>query len=224
MVLSWPELTEFWREKKPSTRTVLMVLFAVSSVFEFARMGYPVNALPPMNQQAVELLEGVKKAPGTTVLDLPFCVAGGNGICTTEQCPNYPLSVITEELRQWHEKNVYGVYQSRMTPGLCQIYNREPYVRWFDAWRWNRCFTPSEWGQFCEYTAQHPELSAVLLYADVWSAAGTPACLADFAAHLGNPLAEAGVFTGPSRQEHGVRPTRLFRFNPQCMSGSKQLR
>jgi hypothetical protein len=215
-VLAWPELFQFLKERWSKTLVALLAVFALSSFLEAGQLIYPVNAMPPLDPHAKAMLEDIKRSPGTSVLDLPFCVAGGNGVCTYQECPNYPASIMPLELRQWHEKKVYGLYESRMSVGDCEIYNRNPYRSWFQAWRQNRCFTPPEWTDFCQYLGRHSELSAVMLYADIWSAAGTPSCLSQFVHFMGAPLDEAEVFSAPTRGGDGAHPTRIFRFAPRC--------
>jgi hypothetical protein len=216
IVLAWPELKDFWVRRKSVKLIAATAVFGLFSVLEAGWLIYPVNAIPPLDPHVVAMLEDIKRSPGSAVLDLPFCVAGGNGICTYQQCPNYPRSTLGMELRQWHDKKVYGLYESRTSPSDCEIYDRKPYRSWFQAWMQNRCFKPQEWDDFCGYLGQHSELSAILLYADIWNAAGRSDCLSQFVAHLGMPLDEGEAFSGPSRGGKGVNPTRIFRFAPRC--------
>ncbi len=220
MVLCWPEFQawakEVWARRTPRTFKWI-ALFITLTVLEFSVMLTPVSTLPDMPAQTVQLLEDIHKAPGTSVLDLPFCHAGGNNMCTEQQCPNYPTSTVGGCLRLWHDKSVYGIYQSRLVWGHCDAYNRAPYLGWFDAWREQRCFSNQDWKDFCQHLDQHPELSAVLVYPDIWVGAGTPECLAQFEAHLGQPMAQ-GLFTMDAVRGNQVpRQGRLMRYGTKCL-------
>ena len=173
--------------------------------------------MPPIPPQLEAALHQVNSYPGTTVLDLPFCVAGGNGVCTAEQCPNYPYSTVAQCLRLWHDKKIYGLYQARMTEGLCDIYRRKPYQSWFSAWQQQRCFTDQEWAEFCGYLDQHPELSAIQLYPDIWIGAGQPQCLAQFDAHLGSRLNEVVMPRSPSFGGKWTTSSRILFYPPKCL-------
>jgi hypothetical protein len=222
VVLCWPELTAWARRLFPlrsGPAWVWVGIFAASTLFEsVAAMRAPVSSMPQLSDSATRLLQGVKEAPGTTVLDLPFCLAGGNGVCTPESCPNYPQSTVSGCFRGWHDKKVYGIYAARLIPAQCEYYHQAPYLSWFEAWRTQRCFTEAEWGDFCSYLDQHTELSAVLLYPDIWSGAGTPACLAQFERHLGGPLGQADFANGPVVGDGGAPMSRLIRFGTRCVS------
>ncbi|HUP56440.1 MAG TPA: hypothetical protein VM598_03240 [Bdellovibrionota bacterium] len=216
IALSWPEVKQAWaRSRTPLWRT-LQILFVVSTLLELRWLAHPPNGSAAMPDSARSLLKGVAAQPGTTVLDLPFCVAGGNGWCTGEQCPNYPGSTMAECMRIWHGKKIYGLYQARMSPVQCENYNRVPFLSWFSAWREKRCFTAPEWDQFCDYLDSRPELSAVLLYPEVWSGGQPLECLAEFRARLGPPLAEARLSSSPQRGYGEAGLTRLEHYAPRC--------
>lgn len=227
VVLAWPELRGSFaarlmtKQRQTQGRLkpvgwVLLGLFGVMSVVEFTWLGFPVNMMPPLPAQAAQLMKEVHDAPGSTVLDMPFCVAGGNGVCSWEECPNYPASTLPLCLRTFHDKKIFGLYESRAVDAHCQIYRKQPYQSWFNAWRENRCFTPNEWSDVCHFLDVTPELSSILLYADIWSAAGQPGCLAQFQEHLGQPLGAAVLMSAPTRGGQGTNPTRMFRFAPHC--------
>jgi hypothetical protein len=218
IALSWPELSRIARGLiARAWGKAAVITFAVSSVIELQALLLPVNALPPLPEPARAMLSEVAEAPGTTVLDLPFCVAGGNGICTEEQCPQYPRSIAGLCLRQWHGKKVYGLYHPRMLPDQCEYYRKAPFQSWFQAWRERRCFNPEDWKQFCGYLETRSELSAILLYPEMWEGASKPECLAEFSARLGPPLGSAEIATSATRGGQGTDFTRILRFNPRCL-------
>jgi hypothetical protein len=220
IALCWPEMIRAlsrFRDRHPRRALALLVLFAVSSAFEASRLRTPVSTIPALSSPAAQILEEVRRAPGTTVLDLPFCLAGGNGVCSQMACPNYPSATTGACFRGWHDKRVYGIYASRLVFSQCEVYNRAPYLSWFDAWRTQRCFTEAEWGDFCSYLDQHAELSAVLLYPDIWSGAGSPECLDQFKQRLGPPLGEAQFVGAPVRGDERPVMSRLMRFSPRCV-------
>jgi hypothetical protein len=210
IALSWPELSA-WVRAAWSARMrgaiAFFALFCVSSLAEVAVLRAPVSSTGALPESATHLLEDVRRAPGETVLDLPFCHAGGNGVCSAEQCPNYPESTTGACLRGWHDKSVYGIYASRLVEEQCAPYHQAPYLAWFDAWSKQRCWDEAEWSQFCAYLDGHPELSAILLYPDIWKGAGRPECLAEFTRHLGAPLEQARLDS---------QGARIMRFGTTC--------
>lgn len=219
IVLCWPELSAWVAasfRKRPLAAWALTAAFVVSSTLEMLPLRTPVIAMPPMSAQATHLLEGIKQSKGTTVLDLPFCLAGGNGACTGITCPNYPAATTGACLRGWHDKNVYGASISRLTNEQCEIYKHAPYIDWIHAWRDQRCFSPADWEGFCQYLGAHTELSAVLLYPEIWTAAQDPACLSQFTSHLGPPSEEASLAIQMVRGNEVPQVTRLLRFGTHC--------
>jgi hypothetical protein len=221
VILSWPELVAGWRRALGSRwRTswaTATFCFVVLSGVEMSWLATPVMQSPPMSPELKALLDGIRQAPGSAVLDLPFCATGGNGQCSPEQCPQYPPSLLSQCLRVRHGKKVYGLFQPRMTEAHCEIYHREPYMGWFSAWRENRCFHAGEWKAFCSYLQEHSEISAVVLYPEIWTAASSPACLAEFDRHLGRPMAEASAMALASRGGEGRWPTRVLWFSGRCL-------
>ena len=222
-VLCWPELKAWYesaiktRGKWHKTYRLAFGIFALSSVGELIKLSTPIISMPPMNEGLKTLLAQVHDLPGTTVLDLPFCVAGGNAYCTEEQCPQYPNSTAPATLTGWHDKSVYGVYQARLVPAQCEIYNKPPYTSWFKAWAQDRCFTETEWKDFCAYVSDHKELSAILIYPDIWKAVGRPECLAQFEKVLGRPLSQADFSIGIKRGGEPTGLSRVWRYTPRCM-------
>ena len=223
LVLAWPELSEWvnvrWKNGKMAGFRGILILFILLSGVEASWLAQPIKAMPPLDPTALHLLGEVKKLPGSAVLDLPFCVAGGNGICTAAQCPNYPLSTAGMCLRAWHGKKTYGLYQARMAPQHCDNYGTAPFTSWFKAWGERRCFEPQEWNEFCDYLDHQPELSAVLLYPEIWRGSGSRECLQQFDQHLGSPVNEAVFFLRADPGESGPvgkYPTRLLQFGAKC--------
>jgi len=216
LVLVWPELSA-WARGLWGRRKRWILLFALSSAIEALWLFYPVNEPPTLHASTEKLLADLSQAPGTTVLDLPFCVAGGNGVCTDAQCPQYPRSTVGQCFSGRHGKKVFGLYQSRMTFEQCEIYNKLPYTQWFQAWGQQRCFKPEEWNQFCGFLKEHTELSAVLVYPDIWTPlANDPACVAEFERHLGPTVAEGRFVTDQQRGAKGGHYMRIWRFEPRC--------
>ncbi len=218
IVLAWPELLIFLNRINSKKRKIAIFIFGFLSLVELSWLAHPVNMSPPLSDATQHILDGIRNLPGSTVLDLPFCVAGGNGICSAKQCPNYPGAVLSQCLRTWHDKKVYGLYQSRIVPAHCENYDRAPFLSWFDAWDKQRCFTNVEWKDFCSYLKKHSEISAILLYTGIWKGAGTPECLEKFRKHLGSPVENSSIMTAPTRGGKGKNPSELFWFKNQCQT------
>lgn len=214
ILLAWPEL---WaRFQALRLKWAWAFVFIVILGLELTWLNVPVMSMPPMSTSMVQMLDGIKKTPGTTVLDLPFCVAGGNGICSEKQCPNYPASITPACLRGWHDKKVYGLYASRLMSSDCNYYNQPPYTSWFDAWSTQRCLTSQEWDDLCHYLSEHSEISAVLVYPEIWTALQDPVCLGEFDRRLGAPRGQDSVFTALSRGGEGRQPTRVIWYSGRC--------
>lgn len=217
LALLWPELVKRSREawSKPGFRVALL-LFAVSSLFELRVLATPVTKAPGMSASFQELLQDLRARPGREVLDLPFCVAGGNGVCTDRQCPNYPMAVVGQVLTAWHDKRVYGIYEARLTEAQCGIYDRKPFQGWFEAWRQQRCFQGAEWDDFCAYLDSRAELSAVLVYPGIWRALQDPACRKEFEERLGAPVRESEFVANIERGNTNIFWTSVIWFNARC--------
>jgi hypothetical protein len=83
LVLLWPILLP-WIKSVWMKRRLVSIVFIASSIAEFSFMLTPFSKMPPMPQEAKALFEEIKLREGSTVLDLPFCVAGGNNISTPQ--------------------------------------------------------------------------------------------------------------------------------------------
>jgi hypothetical protein len=224
VVLGWdlftPAIRKIWSQKR-TVGLFAFGLFAVSSLAELSYLRVPVTRMEPLRPEMRELLEGVKATPGTAVLDIPNCTTGANGVCNDPQCPFYPRSTAGLCWHGFHGKQVYGAYQSRMVWSQCDTYNREPYGSWYRAWKENRCFTESDWKGFCSYLDEHTELAAVLVYPDLWSAAGQPDCWSQFEKHLGMPHKTAQYQAIHDRGEGAPELGRISWFSPKCLTPRK---
>jgi hypothetical protein len=221
IALVWPELKAWAKAGGTGNgglkRRLAWGLVGSLALLELSALATPVDMMPPMPRPARALLERVRDLPGDTVLDLPFCVTGGNRGCAPEQCSFFPSSTTGACMHTVHGKKVYGFYQSRMNEAQCDVFRRAPYESWFAAWRDNRCFTAPEWDQFCAYLPTQAGLSAVLVYPEIWSAAAAPACAAEFARRLGPPRGVAGIQLRPTRGGAGEGATRVMWFGPRCL-------
>ncbi len=222
VALTWPELSRWFRERWEAPRAwrgrfrPAFVVFCALSAVELGWLAYPIGIMPPMENSLQTLLARVREAPGTTVLDMPFCTAGGNGVCTGSQCPNYPKSTIGLCMRVWHEKKVYGLYQARMVQAHCENYGKAPFTDWFAAWAANRCFTPREWDGFCGYLESRTELAGILLYPEIWPAVQKSECRAELERRLGQPLGEAPIVLSAHRGGIPKDTGTLRWYAPRC--------
>lgn len=227
IVLCWPELQNFfrknWHSQGQRLKTWSFIFIALSAT-EIARLSLPVLGPAELHPSTAQLLNKIQSTAGSSVLDLPFCVAGGNGVCTVEQCPQYPFSTVGQCFSNWHDKKIYGVYLARLTPAQCEIYNQPPYSDWFTAWRQNRCFSPQEWDHFCAYLDQHTELSALLVYPKIWTAIEDPLCRAEIDRRLGTPEDQGTFFSKPSRDGLGEAPSQVLRYQPRCLQKSLKIK
>lgn len=218
IALSWPELSRWFKSQwnlHPRKFRISVYLFIGFSILESTWLFYPVSMMEPLSTPMVHFLEEIKNSPGTAVLDIPFCLTGGNGICF-HQCNAYPYSTAGACFRQWHDKDVFGIYQSRTVPKQCEIYDSFPFRSWVSAWREQRCFSNMDWESFCRFLEEHSELSAILIYPELWKAAEEPECKKQIEAHLGLPLAESQFFGASSPGGHGKNLLRVIRYPTHC--------
>jgi hypothetical protein len=219
LALFWPTLVKFFSDQWSANRKkarVLTGLFAAMALCEFWTLTLPPQKLPALNEGMLALLEKVKAMPGDTVINFPFCVAGGNGICTSQQCPQYPDSSAPAILTSWHGKKVYGTYQARLVPEQCEIYNRTPYLSWFKAWQQQRCLNGTEWDDFCSYLDQHPETAALMVYPTMWRAFYMDDCRQEWEGRFGKPLERASMMLHKDRTGKGNFPTEVLVYSARC--------
>lgn len=211
VVLAWPELRALAGNER--TRRWIpwaVALFAAIAVLEASVMLRKTGSFPPVPSDVQAMFARIKALPGDTVLTLPFCVAGANGICTAEQCPGYPAATVAHCTRLFHDKKVYGSYTARMSERECDLYRKAPYTGWHSAWRNNHCFNDDDWDGLCKHLASQPGIAAVLVLPDIWKAADEQACASEFVAHLGRPIAEV---TFP---KFAIPSSRVQWYAPRC--------
>ncbi len=194
---TWPDLSRWVRANWSRSRAFqgVSVAFAVLSAIELTALATPIVTLPPLTTEMSQLLASVRALPGSTVLDMPFCVAGGNGACTPEFCAQYPAQTLPLYMTVRHGKKVFGIYQGRMNDQHCAKYRQPPYGSWVEAWHANRCLTSAEWNGLCAYLAGTSEISALMIYPGIWTAAGKPECAQEFDRRLGQPRGRAEIAT-----------------------------
>jgi hypothetical protein len=215
IALAWPQLSAF-AKTLTGKKKYWLVAFAFTSCLEMTWISHPAYEFPKAPDHLLEIMNRIKEAPGDTVLSMPFCTAGANGICAAEQCTDWPNSTIGACLRIWHDKKVFGAYTSRFSQSDCAVYHQAPYYSWFSAWREDRCLTDVEWGEFCSFLKSNPQLSAVLVIPGVWKAAGTEACRQKFKTYLGDPIDSVEFTLHASRGESDTPTTQMHWYPPGC--------
>ncbi len=221
IVLLWPNLLIVWNQivARPKLHRIIFWCGILSTGAEMHYLFTPVNAMVPIPKKAEQVLAQIKNEPGSLVLDLPFCVAGGNAVCTGDQCPFYPKSLAGQCFSTWHDKKVYGLYQARMTESHCQIYRREPFTQWMQAWKENRCFNDLEWISLCSYLERVPDHAAVMVYPDSWTGASKPECREQFQKYFGEPKDQFSVPRHSTPYAPPVRGVdRVWVFPGRCRS------
>ena len=197
IAVAWPDLSRWVRENWSRSRAFRAACFAFAalSAIELSALATPIVTIPPLTAEMSRLLADVRTQPGSTVLDMPFCVAGGNAACTSEFCAKYPHQTLPLYLTARHGKKVFGIYQGRMNDTHCATYRQPPYGSWVEAWRADRCLTPPEWEGLCSYLARTSDISALLIYPGIWTAAASPGCAQEFDRRLGKPRGRAEIAT-----------------------------
>ncbi|MBY0470952.1 hypothetical protein K2X30_07255 [bacterium] len=212
--LAWPWLKARYPEIRRK-HSAWLVVFGITSLLDMSYIFEPPLVMPPPSDQALNLLQKAKASPGSILLDMPFCVAGGNRSCH-RQCVHYPYSTVGQSLPLWHDKRVFGVYVSRASDQLCDIYQKPPYTSWFNAWGDGRCLTESEWKDTCKLIRENGEIGSVLIYPDLWRAAGTPQCENLIKKWLGPIVSEAILPTFVNRTGQMENPTRVWLVQKPC--------
>ncbi len=138
-------------------------------------------------------MDTVRKAPGEAVLDWPFCIAGGNGVATSDLCPFYALTSTTYAYRRFHRKHVVGLLLARMTPeqvapfyelGFPALFSPDsPEIR--ASRRQTRCFRDEEMRVF-ERFYESRDFAGINLYPDLLP----EGCAEDFYRRFGPVVAE----------------------------------
>ncbi len=146
----------------------------------------PVRLMP----DAVAYFEAVRGQKGEALLEWPFCIAGANGVGTTELCPYYGLMATAYSNRRFHRKKVMSFYLSRVHPS--QVEPRRELAILFspdapdphDAKRETRCFDDMKWALFDRTFREH-DFGAIQLHTDMLPAE----CVEQFHARYGKPVA-----------------------------------
>ncbi|MCA9589474.1 MAG: hypothetical protein KC657_29400 [Myxococcales bacterium] len=157
----------------------------------------PARFTPEMGAYFAE----VHRAPGEALLEWPFCIAGANGVGTSELCPYYKLLSTSYAYRRFHGKKVFGFYLSRVHPS--QLQGRLRYASLFSpddpsphlARRETRCFDDARWATF-DALLRSGDFGAIQLDVDLLPAE----CAEDFYLRFGAPVARA-TLPGPGRVE-----------------------
>jgi hypothetical protein len=189
---------------KPASdaKRALYILFGLAAV-ETATAYAIVNDYAParLEPDARAYFDAVRAAKGEALLEWPFCIAGANGVGTTELCPYYGVMSTAYANRRFHQKKVMSFYLSRLHPSqvaprmeLAQLFSPDkpdPH----DARRETRCFDDAKWALFDRIYREH-DFSGIQLYVDRLP----DECVQAFHARYGEPTARA-TLAGPGRVE-----------------------
>lgn len=138
-------------------------------------------------------MKTVREAPGEAVLDWPFCIAGGNGVASSDLCPYYAQTSSTYAYRRFHKKDVVGVFLSRMTEAQPKPFYDLGFPKLFapdsreirGAHGQTRCFDEQEWQSF-ESFYRSQDFAGLSLYPDLLP----EGCAEQFTRRFGAPTAE----------------------------------
>jgi hypothetical protein len=138
-------------------------------------------------------LRRVERTPGEAILDWPFCVTGGNGVGSRSGlCPYYRATRADFTHRMFHRKKVVGTYYGRLHPDQIRPFLRDGWAQLLApeerAGSTVHCFSPDEWAFFERFLNTH-DFAGVQLHTPLIP----PACLREFHARLGQPVARADV-------------------------------
>ncbi len=187
---------------EPRGKRVLYILFGLA-LAETATAYTLVNHYTPMHfdAQVRAYFAAVRGSDGEAILEWPFCVAGGNGVGTSELCPYYGVQSTAFTNRRFFDKKVVSFYFSRLHPSqvtpraeLAALFNPDdPDVH--KARRETRCFDDGQWALFDRTYHQH-DFGGIQLYVDRLPAS----CVEQFHARYGAPAASA-IMPGLGRVE-----------------------
>jgi hypothetical protein len=208
--LAHKEIFAFWSDHK--RRKLLLVSFGLIACLEISTLARPVSSTPALSMDAQRFFAEIKQSPGTAVLDFPFAVVGGNGVCREISGPFYPRSVSSQCFLTVHQKKVFTTYQGRATEAMCKPYTLAPYADWFRHWKNNDCFAEHEVKDLCAYLRNDPNIGSLLISSGIWTAFAQPQCRALFEKYFGPPVDSAIV---PVESE---AESTVFRYRTQCLS------
>jgi hypothetical protein len=223
LVLLWPWIAARLRERWPAKDASAVRLrrwaglFLLLSAVELSRLAVPVNAMPAPSPGLKDFYARVAASPGDRVLDLPFCLNGGNGGCEENFCPFYPRGSAPICLRLFHGKKIHGLYQARLNPESCSTYRREPFTSLFAAFRGGRCLEGAEWDRLCAYLDEYPTHAGVMIFPDLWKAAAEPSCRAQFERRLGARLEESAFAPVADRGATTTELSRVWWYPGRCL-------
>lgn len=216
LLLGWNQLYLSLKDLFMSQYRFLVVFFVTIMIaFEARTLLTTSHFVEPLSTKASDFLNEIKESPGEAVLDLPFCVIGGNASCR-KSCPFYEASITSQCLLPLHQKKVFSLYQARLTDDYCDEYDAKPYSTWMAAWKENRCFTKNEMIEFCSYLDHHSKIAAVIIYQDIWTATQSEECLETLSAFLGPVLSNTQIPIEASQIPQPTKSTRLLRFAGRC--------
>jgi hypothetical protein len=159
-----------------------------------------------LEKDAMAYFDAVRAQKGEALMEWPFCIAGANGVGTTELCPYYGLMATAYSNRRFHQKKVMSFYLSRLHP--TQVEPRKELAVLFspdkpdphDARRETVCFDDARWALFDKTFREH-DFGAIQLYVDMLP----DACVAAFHTRYGQPVA-TGTLPAVGRVELLRRP------------------
>lgn len=217
-------LAYYFAKRPPSARPMrkgLIIaglgIYLIMLGAELQWLKLPVVRGAPPPSKTLQALSVIRNQPQNTVLDLPFCVIGGNG-GTHHFCPSYPESEVHQCFRLYHHKRVYGLYSARMNPTTDLVrYNYSPFKEWFNAYSQQRCFSDAELKLLCEYLDQTQDLAAVIVYPHLWKGSNTPECRARFEHYLGKPVSDIPYSPRSTRFPETAGLHHAFHYAPRCL-------
>lgn len=170
--------------------TAIGLLAAIETATAYAAFRYDVFRPDP---SFWSYMDAVRQAPGEAVLDWPFCIAGGNGVASADLCPYYAQTSSTYAYRRFHEKDVVGVFLSRMTEAQPKPFYDLGFPKLFtpdsreirQSQRETRCFDEHEWETFESFYRSH-DFAGLSLYPDLLA----EGCAEQFIHRFGEPIAE----------------------------------
>ena len=114
---------------------------------------------------------------------------------------------------------MYGAYTARLYEKDCNIYGEQNlFSALFLAVKNNRCLNKLEWDEFCAYLDKHQEISAMLIFPDLWTAIQAKECNAELESRLGPVIDETVVDVQANRGKGEETPSRIRKYSPYCRS------
>jgi hypothetical protein len=149
IAVAWPDLSRWVRENWSRSRAFRAACFAFAalSAIELSALATPIVTVPPLTAEMSRLLADVRTQPGSTVLDMPFCVAGGTAPVPRSFAPNIHNKLCALPHRPPRREGFQNLPGPNERRALCEVPSTSLRILG-QAWRGSVSHT-RQWEELC---------------------------------------------------------------------------